>query len=80
MLHRINIPKEISNDVLCEVKSFCVCKNDDDFKVGDRVIFTAISDGKPVDHKINEAMFIITYVENLDKLKQGYIAFSVRRA
>lgn len=78
-LHRFRIPLRLCDDVLCEVKSFEICKNDEDYRVGDKVIFSAVNGEKTVNHKINEAMFEITYIEKLDDLRQGYIAFSVRR-
>lgn len=79
-MHKLQIERQYCNDILYEVKSFDVRKNDEDFKVGDKIIYIPVVNGIEVEHKISNAIFEITYLlENAEGLKDGYVAFTVRR-
>ena len=53
---------------------------DENFEVGDKIIYIPVVNGIEVEHKISNAIFEITYLlKEIEGLKDGYVAFTVRR-
>lgn len=78
--HKIKLDKRYCDDVLLENKSFEIRKNDRNYEVGDKIAFIPVENGAETEHKIQNALFIITYIlPYANGLKEGYVAFTVRR-
>ena len=63
-------------------RQYCdnIRKNDENFEVGDKIIYIPVVNGIEVEHKISNAIFEITYLlKEIEGLKDGYVAFTVRR-
>ena len=80
MLHELKLDEKYCGAVYWGVKNFEVRLNDREFKVGDFVQFTAVdSDGAPIEHKINDCYYQITYVlSDFCGLAENYVAFGIQ--
>ena len=65
--------------VISGQKTFEVRKNDRNYQRGDHVIFTAVVNGKKINHPINKEQYEITYVLSGWGLKDGYVVFGIKR-
>lgn len=79
-MHKLKTERQYCDNILYEVKSFEIRKNDENFEVGDKIIYITVVNGIEVEHKISNAIFEITYLlKEIEGLKDGYVAFTVRR-
>ena len=79
MTHRIKIQDVFADAVISGQKTFEVRKNDRNYQRGDHVVFTAVVNGNKINHPINKEQYEITYVVSGWGLKDGYVAFGIKR-
>ena len=83
MLHRIKLSEDFAEAVLNGDKSFEIRKNDRGYQKGDTVVFTVVERDNPVfevaKHPLNGRLFEITYVISGWGLRDGYVAFGIRK-
>ena len=79
MTHRIKIQDVFADAVMSGQKTFEVRRNDRNYQRGDHVVFTAVVNGKKINHPINKEQYEITYVLSGWGLKDGYVAFGIKR-
>ena len=80
MTHKIKIMDVFADAVISGQKSFEVRLNDRNYQRGDHVVFTAVNESKVnIYHPINEEEYEITYVLSGWGLKEGYVAFGIKR-
>ena len=80
MKHIIKLREEFADAVLNGDKSFEVRINDRGYQKGDTVQFSVVTKtGITHHHPIDEMEFEITYVLNGWGLKDGYVAFAIKR-
>lgn len=79
-LHKIKIREEFADDVFSGNKCFEVRENDRGYQKGDLIQFETVeSMGLTRYHKLNDVKFEITYVLSGWGIKNGYVAFGIRR-
>ena len=79
-VHTLKILEKYADEVYKGTKTFEVRKNDRDFKSGDFVRFTVLTnDGaRAMMHPLSEIKFGIMYVlDGFEGLAPGYVAFSI---
>ena len=80
MTHKIKIMDVFADAVISGQKSFEVRLNDRNYQRGDYVVFTAVNESKVnINHPINKEEYEITYVLSGWGLKDGYVAFGIKR-
>ena len=80
MRHIIKLREEFADAVVNGDKTFEVRLNDRGYQKGDTVKFRVVTTmGIEFYHEINEMEFEITYVLNGWGLKDGYVAFAIKR-
>lgn len=80
MRHIIKLREEFADAVVNGDKTFEVRLNDRGYQKGDTVKFRVVTEmGIEFYHEINEMEFEITYVLNGWGLKDGYVAFAIKR-
>ena len=83
MTHKIKLLDVFADAVYNGEKMFEVRQNDRNYQRGDYVKFSVVHDnGETRDmvyHKLNDALYEITYVLSGWGLKDGYVAFGMRR-
>lgn len=80
MRHIIKLREEFADAVVNGDKTFEVRLNDRGYQKGDTVKFRVMTAmGIEFYHEINEMEFEITYVLNGWGLKDGYVAFAIKR-
>ena len=79
MIHKIKIQDVFADAVVIGQKQFEVRLNDRNYQRGDIVVFTAVSNGNKISHPINNEQYVITYVLSGWGLKDGYVAFGIKR-
>lgn len=80
MIHTIKLREEFADAVYSGEKTFEIRYNDRWYQKGDTVKFRAVTAfGFEFYHQINEVEFEITYVLSGWGLKEGYVAFAIRR-
>lgn len=76
--HELKLDIKYCDDVLCRRKNFEIRYNDRNYKVGDKIKFTAIKDGVKIEHEINKYKYTIMYIlDGFEGLRDGYIAFVI---
>lgn len=84
MVHKIKLSEDFAEAVLNGDKSFEIRNNDRGYQKGDTVIFKVVERGgmamEVFNHPLNGIEFEITYVLNGWGLKDGFVAFGIRRA
>lgn len=79
-LHELKLRIEFADDVLSGEKCFEVRENDRGYQKGDLVQFNVTDHmGLSQHHELNKVRFEITYVLNGWGIKNGYVAFGIRR-
>ena len=80
MTHKIKIQDQFADAVLNGAKTFEVRLNDRNYQRGDYVEFNVVFEGLELtNHPLNKQIFIITYVLSGWGLKEGYVAFGIKR-
>ena len=80
MTHKIKIQDQFADAVLNGEKTFEVRLNDRNYQRGDYVEFNVVFEGLELtNHPLNKQIFIITYVLSGWGLKEGYVAFGIKR-
>ena len=81
MLHNIKILRGFADAVLEGIKTFEIRENDRGYQKGDTVNFTVIDkNGCCINsHELNTQFFEITYVLHGWGIKEGYVAFGIKR-
>ena len=80
MTHKIKIQDQFADAVLNEEKTFEVRLNDRNYQRGDYVKFNVVFEGHEMtNHPLNKQLFKITYVLSGWGLKEGYVAFGIKR-
>ena len=80
MTHKIKIQDVFADSVVSGQKSFEVRLNDRNYQRGDYVVFTAVNENEEkINHPINKEEYEITYVLSGWGLKDGYVAFGIKR-
>lgn len=85
MTHKIKILDIYADAVLYGSKNFEVRYNDRGYQKGDTICFQVVHDvGRrrvPVEHKLNEEQFRITYVlTNADGIRSGYCVLGIEKS
>lgn len=79
MTHEIKLRLDFCDAVMNGEKNFEVRNNDRGYQKGDMVRFIPYDGYIPVRHDIENARFEITYVLSGWGLKDGWVAFGIRR-
>lgn len=83
MIHRIKLSEDFAEAVLNGDKSFEIRKNDRGYQKGDIVVFQVVERDNPTfevaKHPLNGRPFEITYVISGWGLRDGFVAFGIRK-
>ena len=80
MIHTIKLREDFVDAILNGDKTFEVRLNDRGYQKGDTVKFSVVTAfGFGFYHPVNDIEFEITYVLSGWGLKEGYVAFAIRR-
>ena len=81
MRHIIKIGVDFANAILSGEKTFELRRNDRGYQKGDEIVFRVIDrDGADMPgHPLNDEVFIITYVLSGWGLRDGFVAFSIKK-
>ena len=82
MTHMLKIKKQFADAVQDGTKTFEIRKNDKNFHVGDKIIFSVVADNNADDmvvHPLTGAVYLITYILTGWGLEDGYVALGIRR-
>ena len=82
MTHNLKIKKQYADRVVTGEKPFEVRINDRDYQTGDILRFTVVDiASKPIEHKLNEKQYVITYILPLEKFTPiNYVVLGIREA
>lgn len=80
-VHEIKLSEGFAEEVLSGQKSFEIRFNDRGYQKGDLVKFKVVNSSgiSYVFHPLNDKLFEITYVLSGWGLKEGYVAFSIKK-
>lgn len=74
--HNIKLHQNYADLKVTGQKTFEIRLNDRDYNKFDKVIYQAVDDnGNPIDHPINNMIFMITHVSNY-MMKEGWVVFA----
>lgn len=80
MTHKIKIQEQFADAVASGEKTFEVRMNDRSYQRGDYVEFTVVFEGHTMtNHPLSKQQYEITYVLSGWGLKEGYVAFGIKR-
>lgn len=81
MIHEIKLREDYIEPVLNGTKNFEVRENDRGYQKGDLVSFKAVSRKGVtfIESELERTVFEITYVHSGLGLKEGYVAFGIKR-
>ena len=83
--HRLKIHEQYADAVLNGTKTFEIRKNDRGYKVGDKIVFSVVTDeGISVEaterHPLNGATYRINYIlDDFEGLAQKYVALAISK-
>ena len=60
-MHKLKTERQYCDNILYEVKSFEIRKNDENFEVGDKIIYIPVVNGIEVEHK-SATLFLKSHI------------------
>lgn len=78
MTHTLKLYKEYADAVLSGEKSFEIRFDDRGYQKGDYIQFNVIDGIYEVNHKLNDKMFVITYVLHGWGLQENWCALAIK--
>lgn len=83
--HRLKVYIKYADAIMNGTKTFEVRKNDRGYEVGDKIVFSVVSNegisvGDAVRHPLNGATYRIDYIlDDFEGLAQKYVAFAISK-
>lgn len=83
--HRLKVFAKYADAIMSGAKTFEIRKNDRGYKVGDKIVFSVVTDeGISVEaterHPLNGATYRIDYIlDDFEGLAQKYVAFAISK-
>lgn len=83
--HRLKVFIKYADAIMNGSKTFEIRKNDRGYKVGDKIVFSVVSNegisvGDAVRHPLNGATYRINYIlDDFEGLAQKYVAFAISK-
>ena len=78
MTHKLKLQKEYADAVLSGDKSFEIRFDDRGYQKGDYIQFNVVDGIYEVNHKLNDKMFIITYILHGWGLQENWCALAIQ--
>ncbi len=80
MTHKLKLQKEYADAVLSGDKSFEIRFDDRGYQKGDYIQFNVIGGIYEVNHKLNDKIFVITYILHGWGLQENWCALAIKEA
>lgn len=83
--HKLKVFIKYADAIMNGTKTFEIRKNDRGYKVGDKIVFSVVSNegisvGNAVRHPLNGATYRIDYIlDDFEGLAQKYVALSISK-
>lgn len=80
MTYKLKLQKEYADAVLSGDKSFEIRFDDRGYQKGDHIQFNVIDGIYEVNHKLNDKVFVITYILHGWGLQENWCALAIKEA